>query len=68
MSDTKKKVKTANCFFFFIFQCKKQEEFIVPVHWGHPRRKGEATTPSTCSVSFYMVSRGRIEHQQLGTI
>jgi hypothetical protein len=33
-----------------------------------PRPEGEAVTPSACSASFYMVSRGRIEHQQLGTI
>jgi hypothetical protein len=49
-------------------QCKKQEEIIVLVHWGRPRPEGEAAPPSICSASFYMVSRGRIEHQQLGTI
>ena len=33
---------------------KKQEEFIVPVHRGHPRTKGEVLTPSAHSVSFYI--------------
>ena len=49
-------------------QCKEQEKLIVPVPWGRPRPKGEAVAPSTHSESVYIVSRGRIEHQQLGTI
>ena len=35
-------------------QCKKQEEFIVPVHWGHLSPEGEAANTSTSSASFFL--------------
>jgi hypothetical protein len=56
---------------------QNQDEFIVPVYWGCPRSEGEVATPSAHSASFlfvclfvcfFMVSRDRIQHQQLGTI
>lgn len=48
---------------------QKQEDFIVPVHWGHPRLEGEAATPgSSLDKFFYTVFGGRIEQEPLGTM
>jgi hypothetical protein len=43
---------------------QKQEEFIVPMHWGHSALEGEVA----CSASFYTAFRGRIEERKLGTM
>jgi hypothetical protein len=47
---------------------EKQEEFIIPGLWGHPAPEKDWVTWAALSVSFYMVSRGGIEHQQLGIL
>jgi hypothetical protein len=41
---------------------QKQEEFIVPVHWGYPAPKEEAATRGSLLLSFYT------EQQSLGTM
>jgi hypothetical protein len=38
---------------------KKQEEFIVTVHWGHPRPKREAVTPGGLFSEFLFGFQGR---------
>jgi hypothetical protein len=50
-------------FFFvvvvFFLDAKKQEGFIVPVHWGRPRLKGEAAIPNTLTESFFYGFQGQ---------
>ena len=47
----------------------KAREIYFPSQWGYHAPQGEEVTPAAAhSVSFYTVSRGRIEHQQLGTM
>jgi hypothetical protein len=49
--------------------CKKQEEFIVPVHWDRPKPEGEVASSSGLFGKFLYGFQGqKKEHQQLGTI